>query len=275
MTDNRRCRGGCACANPYLPSPICDLPRPRIRGLWSVVCCLLSLVGCPISDLQSPIFRLRSPGPVEGRLSSSFATASIFVTLRRDKTARQVANVKAGIVIRMKQIETKRLILRPVDVERDAAFVLQMLNEPDYIANVADRGVRTVAAAKDYIREKFLLGHERYGVGYCVAELKSSGTPAGSCGLIKRDGMEDFDIGYSTLTQYAGNGYAFEAASAMMEYCRTQMDLKRIVAFTSPTNLKSAHLLEKLGLRFERMVQVPGFEIEARLYAWEQTSEIS
>jgi RimJ/RimL family protein N-acetyltransferase len=175
----------------------------------------------------------------------------------------------------MKQIETKRLILRPVDAERDAAFVLQMLNEPDYIANVADRGVRTVAAAKDYIREKFLPGHERYGVGYCVAELKSSGTPAGSCGLIKRDGMEDFDIGYSTLIQYAGNGYAFEAASAMMEYGRTQMDLKRIIAFTSPTNLKSAHLLEKLGLRFERMVQVPGFEIEARLYAWEQTSEIS
>jgi RimJ/RimL family protein N-acetyltransferase len=168
----------------------------------------------------------------------------------------------------MKQIETKRLILRPVDAERDAAFVLQMLNEPDYIANVADRGVRTLAAATDFIREKFLPGHERYGVGYCVSELKSSGTPVGSCGLMRRDGMEDFDIGYSTLIQHAGNGYAFEAALAMMEYGRTEMDLKRIVGFTSPTNAKSAHLLEKLGLRFEGMVLVPGFDVEGRLYAW-------
>ncbi len=181
----------------------------------------------------------------------------------------------------MKPIETKRLILRPVDAERDAAFVLRMLNEPDYIANVTDRNVRTLAAAKDYIREKFLPGHERYGVGYCVVflrpgatarqvELKSSGTPVGSCGLMKRDTMEDFDIGYSTLTQYAGNGYAFEAAWAMMEYGRRELGLKRIIGFTSPTNAKSTHLLEKLRLRFERMVQVPGFPNEARLYGWEQ-----
>ncbi|HJT79688.1 MAG TPA: hypothetical protein VJ719_00705, partial [Chthoniobacterales bacterium] len=66
----------------------------------------------------------------------------------------------------MNQIQTERLILRPVDVERDAAFVLQMLNEPDYIENVADRGVRTLEAAKEYIRQKMLPGHERYGVGY-------------------------------------------------------------------------------------------------------------
>jgi RimJ/RimL family protein N-acetyltransferase len=87
---------------------------------------------------------------------------------------------------------------------------------------------------------------------------------------MKRDGLEDVVIGYSTLIPYAGSGYAFEAASAMMEYGRTEMDLKRILGFTSPANLKSAHLLEKLGLRFERMVQVPGFAIEARLYAWQQ-----
>ena len=173
----------------------------------------------------------------------------------------------------MKEIETKRLTLRPIDPERDSGFVLRMLNEPDFIANVADRGVRTEDAAKDYIREKLLPGHERYGVGYCVVELKQSGEAVGSCGLMKRDTLDDFDIGYSTFIRYAGNGYAFEAASAMMEYARVELGLKRIVGFTSPTNAKSAHLLEKLGLRFERMVKVPGFEIEARLFAWEAGSE--
>jgi RimJ/RimL family protein N-acetyltransferase len=171
----------------------------------------------------------------------------------------------------MKQIETKRLILRPVEPERDAAFVLQMLNDPPFMANVADRGVRTLDQAADYIREKCLAGHQRYGVGYCVVFLRSesSDTPVGSVGLIKRDGFEDFDIGYSTLEEFAGNGYAFEAASALMHYAKTGMGLKRIIAFTSPTNAKSAHLLEKLGLRFERIVQVPGFTTEGRLYSWE------
>ncbi len=173
----------------------------------------------------------------------------------------------------MQQIETKRLIVRAVEAERDAAFVLRTLNEPDFIANVADRGVRTVEQAADYIREKFLPGHQRYGVGYCVVKLKSSGAPVGTCGLMKRGTFEDFDIGYSTLQEFSGNGYAFEAATALMQYGRTELGLKRIIAFTSPTNAKSAHLLEKLGLRYERMVQVPGFDTQGRLYAWEEKRE--
>src|SRR4051812_13662157 len=104
----------------------------------------------------------------------------------------------------MEPIETHRLILRPFDTERDAAFMLEALNDPGFIANVADRGVRTIEQAADYIREKFLPGYERYGVGYCVVELKATGEPVGMCGLLKRDTLDDFDIGYSTLERYAG-----------------------------------------------------------------------
>jgi RimJ/RimL family protein N-acetyltransferase len=168
----------------------------------------------------------------------------------------------------MKEIETERLILRPFEAARDAVFMLEVLNEPDFIANVADRGVRTTAQAADYIRNKFLPGYERYGVGYCVVELKETRVPVGTCGLIKRDTLDDFDIGYSTLQRFAGHGYAFEAAAALMQYGQTELGLKRIIGFTSAKNAKSAHLLEKLGLRFERMVQVPGFPLEARLFAW-------
>ncbi|MDB6147030.1 MAG: Protein N-acetyltransferase, RimJ/RimL family [Spartobacteria bacterium] len=173
-------------------------------------------------------------------------------------------------VISMTQIETERLILRPFEPERDAAFILEVLNEPAYIANVADRGVRTVAQAADYIREKFLPGHQRYGIGYCVVELKAGGVPIGTCGLVKRETMEDFDIGYSILERFSGRGYAFEAASALMHYGRTKLGLKRIIGLTSSTNATSAHLLEKLGLRFERMVKVSGFESESRLFGWQE-----
>ena len=168
---------------------------------------------------------------------------------------------------RMKQIETKRLILRPFEPERDAAFMLEALNDPAFIANVADRNVRTLSQAADYIREKCFPGYERYGVGSCVVELKISGTPVGTCGLIKRDTLDDFDIGYSVLERFMGNGYAFEAATALMQYGRTALGLKRIIGITSPANAKSAYLLEKLGLRFERMVQIPGFASKSRLFA--------
>jgi RimJ/RimL family protein N-acetyltransferase len=166
----------------------------------------------------------------------------------------------------VKPIETERLILRPFERERDAAFLLEVLNDPAFIANVVDRGVRTVPQAADYITTKFLPGYERYGVGYCVVELKMSGVPVGTCGLLKRDTLEDFDIGYSMLERFSGNGYAFEAASALMHYGRTALGLKRIIGLTSLTNAKSAHLLEKLGLRFEQIVQVPGFATESRLF---------
>jgi RimJ/RimL family protein N-acetyltransferase len=167
----------------------------------------------------------------------------------------------------VKEIETHRLRLRPFEPERDATFLLEVLNEPNYIANVADRGIHTPAAAADYIKVKFLPGHERYGVGYCVVELKTSGVAVGTCGLIKRETMDDFDIGYSTLERFSGNGYAFEAASALMQYARTELGLKRFIGLTSLTNATSAHLLEKLGLRYEKNVQVPGFTTESRLFA--------
>ena len=178
-----------------------------------------------------------------------------------------MANLQNPTTCQVKQIETKRLVLRPFKPERDAGFLLEALNQPDFIANVADRGVRTMAQAADYIRERFFPGYERYGVGLCVVELKTSGTPVGTCGLIKRDTLEDFDIGYSTLERFAGNGYAFEAASALVQYGRVELGLKRIIGLTSLTNSKSAHILEKLGLRYERNVQVSGFATESRLFA--------
>lgn len=166
----------------------------------------------------------------------------------------------------MKPIETERLILRPFEVKRDAAFLLEVLNEPDFIENVADKGVRTVEQAADYIRTKFMPGHERYGIGYCVVALKEPEVAIGTCGLVKRETLDDFDIGYSTLRQFSGKGYAFEAATALMDYGRRELGLERIIGLTSPSNEKSAHLLEKLGLQFERMVEVPGFAFESRLF---------
>ena len=167
----------------------------------------------------------------------------------------------------MKQIlETERLVLREIDPVVDAAFMLELLNEPAFIRYVADRGVRTTEAASGYITEKILPSYAKFGFGFYLMELKGSSESVGICGLVKRDSLEDVDIGFSTAARYWGRGYAYEAASALMEHGRKVHGLPRIVGITAPGNEASMNLLQKLGLRFERMVQVPGFAGESRLF---------
>lgn len=166
----------------------------------------------------------------------------------------------------MKILETKRLILRELDSIGDAAFMLEVLNEPAFIRYVADRGVRTREAASAYIVEKILPSYAQNGFGFYVMELKASSVPVGICGLVKRETLDDVDIGFSTAAQYWGNGYAYEAASALMAHGRKVHGLTRIVGITAPDNEPSGNLLQKLGLRFERMIQLPGYGAESKLF---------
>ena len=165
----------------------------------------------------------------------------------------------------MTVLDTPRLTLRRVTLE-DAAFVLEVLNDPGYIRFIADRGVRTVEDAASYIAEKCLPSFEQHGFGFCVVELKRDGTPIGMCGLMKRETLEDVDIGYSLLERFWGNGYAVEAAAAVMDYARRVLGLPRVVGITAIDNVSSAKVLEKIGLRYEKMIHVPGYEGESRLF---------
>ncbi len=162
-------------------------------------------------------------------------------------------------------LETERLRLREVD-QRDAEFLIEVLNEPAFIRFVADRGVRTRADALDYLAKKITPSYREFGFGFYVVELKTSREPIGMCGLIKRETLDDVDIGYSILQRFWGRGYAFESAAALMKYGREQLGIPRIVGFTAPDNLSSIKLLEKLGLRYEKTIQLPGYEVESRMF---------
>ena len=144
--------------------------------------------------------------------------------------------------------------------------MVEVLNEPDFIKYVADRGVRTPEDATRYMNENMLPSYAKFGFGFYVVELKESNERVGICGLIKRDTLDDVDIGYSTLRAYWGRGYAYEAASALMEHGRRVHGLPRIVGITSPDNEKSMKVLEKLGLRFDRMIQLPNSKSEVKLF---------
>lgn len=111
-----------------------------------------------------------------------------------------------------------------------------------------------------------LAQYERLGFGVYVVELKDSGTPIGNCGLVKRDGLDDVDIGFAFLPEFHYRGFAFEAAAAVLAHART-LGLERIVAIVTPSNQRSIRLLEKIGLRFERTLTLPNDDGELSLYA--------
>jgi ribosomal-protein-alanine N-acetyltransferase len=168
----------------------------------------------------------------------------------------------------MKVIETERLILRRIKVA-DAAFILDLLNQPSFLRFIGDRGVRSLADAEKYIRLGPLDSYARLGFGLYRVELKDGRAPAGICGLIKRETLEDVDIGFAFLPQFWSKGYAFESASAVMAYAREVLKLKRVLAIVAPDNEASIKLIEKLGMKFERPITWPGDDKELKLYALE------
>lgn len=163
-------------------------------------------------------------------------------------------------------ITTERLRLRPITLD-DAPFILDLVNQPSWLENIGDKGVRNLDDARDYIRKGPLEMYARHGFGlYCI-ERGADGAMMGLCGLIKRDTLDDVDIGYALLPQYWGHGYAREAARATLEHGRREHRLQRVVAITSPGNASSARLLESLGFRFERMLPLTRDD-EVKLFAW-------
>jgi len=165
----------------------------------------------------------------------------------------------------MKILETVRLIIRPLS-ERDAEFIFELVNEPAWIKNIGDKNVRSLDDARQYIASGPAASYAKFGFGLCAVELKESGAPVGICGLIKRDSFDDPDIGFAFLERFWSRGYAVESAQAVMNFARNDLGSKRILAITNPDNFGSIKVLEKIGLQFEKMIQMPGEKKEIKLF---------
>ena len=171
-------------------------------------------------------------------------------------------------------LETSRLYLRRLSTN-DVEFIVELLNEPSFIRNIGDKGVRTTDDAVHYLLNGPIASYEKFSFGLYLAELKDSGIPIGICGLLKRETLDDADIGFAFLERFWGHGYAFEAASAVMDYGRKLLKLPRIVAITAPYNQASIKVLEKIGLRFVKMMSLPGNKEESTFFTSEWANEAS
>jgi ribosomal-protein-alanine N-acetyltransferase len=163
------------------------------------------------------------------------------------------------------ELETSRLTLRRLEID-DAPFIVRLLNEPSFIENIGDRGVRSIDDAHRYLRDGPMAMYEKFGFGLWRVARKSDDVAVGICGLLKRDNLPDVDIGYAFLPEYWGLGFAAEAAEATMRHGAGKFSLKRLIATVLPGNDASIRLLEKLGMRHEGMLAMRPDEPEVRLY---------
>ena len=137
----------------------------------------------------------------------------------------------------------------------DAEFVFELLNTPKFIKYIGDRGVRTVEDASDFIDNRYRVSYRENGFGLYVVERKNDGVSVGLCGFVKRDTLPGPDIGFAFLPEFERLGYGIESANAMMKYGRETLGFTTVLAITSLDNDASGKLLEKLGLRFERLIE--------------------
>jgi [ribosomal protein S5]-alanine N-acetyltransferase len=161
-------------------------------------------------------------------------------------------------------IVTPRLILRELDAD-DAAFILELLNEDDFVRYIGDKGVRTLADAGKYIAKGPVDSYVRNGFGLYAACLRD-GTPLGICGLVNRDGLTAPDLGFAFLSRYRSKGYALEASQAVLERGRDAFKLQRILAVTTPDNQRSIGLLGKAGFKYEGMIRLGEDADELKLF---------
>jgi ribosomal-protein-alanine N-acetyltransferase len=162
-------------------------------------------------------------------------------------------------------LETERLVLREVEAA-DAAFVLGLLNSPGFLENIGDRGVRDEDQARAYVSERVLTSYRDHGFGMWLTEQKSDGKPVGLAGLVRREGLDHPDVGYAFIQRAWGQGYAQEAAAAVVSHARGALGIPVLAAITSPENFASMAVLRKIGFTDRGMIQLPGVERESSYF---------
>jgi RimJ/RimL family protein N-acetyltransferase len=165
----------------------------------------------------------------------------------------------------MTVLETERLILRRFNVD-DAEFILKLVNEPSFLRYIGDKKVRNVEDARQYILKGPVASYERNQFGLNLVELREVQTPIGMCGLLKREELSSPDIGFAFLPEFWNQGFALEAATAVLQDARERLRLERILAITSLDNDASIKLLQRLGFTFDSVITLTATGEQVKLF---------
>lgn len=160
---------------------------------------------------------------------------------------------------------SQRLTLSEFELT-DAGFILELINDPDFIRFIGDKKVRSIADAEEYITSGPMKSYTENGFGLWKVSLMQTGMPIGMCGLIRRETLPAIDIGYAFLPAFRAQGYAFEAAFACKEYARLQLKVDSLCGIVNPENHRSIKVLTQLGMHFERSLRMQGADHDVNLY---------
>lgn len=162
--------------------------------------------------------------------------------------------------------ETDRLKLRPFNLN-DSLFIIQLLNSPGWLEFIGDRNVKTEEQAKNYLIKGPILSYRQNGFGLSMVELKTDTIPIGMCGILKRESLENPDIGFAFLPEFTGQGYAYEITKATLTYASVNLNMPVVWAITVSANASSIKLLEKIGMRYKNKFSFPNEKEELLLYS--------
>jgi RimJ/RimL family protein N-acetyltransferase len=168
-------------------------------------------------------------------------------------------------------LRTERLIIRFLAVE-DKLFIHRLLNTPSWLRFIGDRNIKTLLDAENYLVNGPLKSYRENGFGPWLVCLGEDETPIGICGLFKRDYLNSPDLGFAYLPEFEGRGYAAEAVAEILADAQQRIELRNVVAFTDPDNIRSIRLLERSGFRFKEMIRPPNEDHELMLFAIELCS---
>jgi RimJ/RimL family protein N-acetyltransferase len=171
-------------------------------------------------------------------------------------------------------LETSRLILREFS-EADIPELVPLI------------GAREVAATTLRIPHPYEEKHAREFFATAPKEnelrlairLRDTGRLCGGIGLHPDASLPQAELGYWIGVPYWGNGYATEAATAVVKYGFEKLKLERIFAGHFKGNEKSGRVLQKIGMRHEGRVRdgvmKAGKLLDLETYAIERGSLVS
>jgi [ribosomal protein S5]-alanine N-acetyltransferase len=149
---------------------------------------------------------------------------------------------------------TPRLMLRAFH-DADVDFLLDLLNRASFIKGIADRQVRSLADAQNYLNIGPYASYAQHGHGLLCVVSRADGVRVGMAGILQRTDLPMPDLGYALLDEHQGKGYIAEAAAALLHDARTRLNMRQICAIANPDNEKSHQVLTRLGFVFHRTTQ--------------------
>ncbi len=167
----------------------------------------------------------------------------------------------------MRIAETDRTVIDTIQLT-DALLFVALVNTPEWLEFIGDRGVENVERACQSLNTGFLKSYVEHGFSYDLIRDRHA-TELGICGFLKRPELKNADFGFALLPEFFGQGFGFEAATAVLEFGIKQFQFQVVDAVTNPENTKSKRLLTKLGFQPNGTMEIAGVNDSLDLFCFQ------